>query len=192
MWAQTLGCPHRAHATTPCRAAAAAAALVVAPHAAAVAAAAREVRAAAGGRGVTLVAMHAWLSARACGAAQASRWSLRALVGNPPQCMCLPEGFHTKFLLPCASSAAVDAAPLPCSLPGSNKGPGRGGPWWNDPTYWIGLLLGVGLAYPLINRFILSNTTDKAKVGARAGGYPRQALAGCHATPQPPAMMVLT
>ena len=33
-----------------------------------------------------------------------------------------------------------------------NGGPGRGGAWWNDPTYWVGLALGAALAMPLINR----------------------------------------
>jgi hypothetical protein len=50
----------------------------------------------------------------------------------------------------------------PGNLP--NGGPGRGGPWWNDPTYWIGLLLGLGLAWPLVNRFILNKTSDKEQV----------------------------
>ncbi|KAF8067370.1 hypothetical protein HT031_002418 [Scenedesmus sp. PABB004] len=42
-----------------------------------------------------------------------------------------------------------------------NGGPGRGGPWWNDPTYWLGLLLGLGLGLPLINRFLRDRTTAK-------------------------------
>lgn len=55
-----------------------------------------------------------------------------------------------------------------------NNGPGRGGPWWNDPTYWIGLLLGVSLAYPLINRFILNKTSDKEKVSTLSLDTPMQ------------------
>jgi hypothetical protein len=43
-----------------------------------------------------------------------------------------------------------------------NDGPGRGGPWWNDPTYWIGILLGVGLGVPLYNAFF--KKSDKQKV----------------------------
>jgi hypothetical protein len=54
-------------------------------------------------------------------------------------------------------------------MTGFSNPPGRGGPWWNDPTYWIGLLLGVGLAYPLINRFILNGTSDKEKVRGADG-----------------------
>lgn len=60
-------------------------------------------------------------------------------------------------------TSGVYVLPCCCVLTGSNP-PGRGGPWWNDPTYWIGLLLGVGLGYPLINRFILNKTTDKEVV----------------------------
>jgi hypothetical protein len=66
---------------------------------------------------------------------------------------------HT-FLTNSADRATLCAV----STTGSSNPPGRGGPWWNDPTYWIGLLLGVGLAYPLINRFILNGTSDKEKV----------------------------
>lgn len=61
-------------------------------------------------------------------------------------------------------SAAAAVCVVPPGSGGSSNPPGRGGPWWNDPTYWIGLLLGVGLAYPLINRFILNGTSDKEKV----------------------------
>lgn len=91
------------------------------------------------------------------------------------------------FLFPPPSLPPTFPAPspptiLPQQTGQGNQGPGRGGPWWNDPTYWIGLLLGVGLAYPLINRFILNKTTDKDKVmmrmmkGEEGGGGRRETL----------------
>eukprot|EP00882_Tetradesmus_deserticola_P020536 GHRQ01022186.1.p1 GENE.GHRQ01022186.1~~GHRQ01022186.1.p1 ORF type:complete len:338 (-),score=135.36 GHRQ01022186.1:234-1247(-) len=44
-----------------------------------------------------------------------------------------------------------------------NDGAGRGGPWWNDPTYWIGILLGVGLGVPLYNTFFKKSDKQKAE-----------------------------
>jgi hypothetical protein len=70
---------------------------------------------------------------------------------------------HTPPLTPPPSPPLHLCPPLPPPA-GSSNPPGRGGPWFNDPTYWIGLLLGVGLAYPLVRRFILNKTSDKEVV----------------------------
>lgn len=63
-------------------------------------------------------------------------------------------------LLACLARLSADRFP--------QGGPGRGGPWWNDPTYWLGLALGLGLAWPLVNRYVLNRTSDKERVSGAA------------------------
>jgi hypothetical protein len=43
-------------------------------------------------------------------------------------------------------------------------GPGRGGVWWNEPNYWLGILLGIGLAVPLFNAYKRKREDEKARL----------------------------
>jgi hypothetical protein len=68
-------------------------------------------------------------------------------------------------------------APPPDKFPGG--GPGRGGAWWNDPTYWAGLAIGAVLAMPLVNLALRGREgrQDKARAGRGErgeGGLPRR------------------
>lgn len=54
---------------------------------------------------------------------------------------------------------------------GSSPSSGGKGPWYNDPTYWFGLLLGGAIAYPLIRSVINKSKQDKVEAQAESAKH---------------------